>query len=165
MKHGIVGRIKEGNFRYHGWPSVCRDENGVLYAVCSGHRLGHVCPYGKNIMYISRNDGETWSCPIIVNDTALDDRDAGIVPMGNGRLLLSWFNLPRSFFLNQESALVRGRSSPRLLFFCVLLSIFIKKRKIREKFNNKLLIKVMCCAKIYLLRWVWRYFCREQPEF
>ena len=110
MKHGIVGRIKEGNFRYQGWPSVCRDENGVLYAVCSGHRLGHICPYGKNVMYISRNDGETWSCPIIVNDTALDDRDAGIVPMGNGRLLLSWFDLPRSYFLNQESMWVRGKS-------------------------------------------------------
>ncbi len=110
MKHGIVGRITTGHFRYQGWPSVCRDENGTLYAVCSGHRLAHVCPYGKNIMYVSRDDGETWSCPIIVNDTALDDRDAGIVSMGNGKMLLSWFNLPRSFFLNNEVGWIKGKT-------------------------------------------------------
>ncbi len=110
MKHGIVGRITEGNFRYQGWPSVCRDERGVLYAVCSGHRLAHICPFGKNLMYVSYDDGVTWSCPIIVNDTVLDDRDAGILSLGDGKMLLSWFDLPKSYFLDQEERLCNGRT-------------------------------------------------------
>ena len=98
MKFGIVGRIGDGVFRYQGWPTVCRDENGVLYAVSSGHRLSHVCPYGKNVLYISRDEGETWTPPIIINDTALDDRDGGITSLGDGKLLLTYFNHPREFY-------------------------------------------------------------------
>jgi hypothetical protein len=43
-------------------------------------------------MYISHDEGETWSAPIIVNDTHLDDRDAGLVCWGDGNIMLSWFN-------------------------------------------------------------------------
>ena len=102
MKQGLVGRRSEGLFRYQGWPTVAKDENGVLYAVCSGHRLGHICPFGKNFMYVSYDEGETWSSPILVNDTALDDRDAGILPLGNGKLLLTWFNHPPKFYRDNE---------------------------------------------------------------
>ncbi len=42
-KHGIVNRATNTFFEMQGWPSVCRDENGVLYAVASGMRMGHVC--------------------------------------------------------------------------------------------------------------------------
>lgn len=90
IEHGIVNR-KEGFFNYQGWPSVCKDENGVLYAVSSSFRAGHVCPFGKTVMYISRDDGKTWSIPMIINDTYMDDRDAGILYLGNGKLLVSWF--------------------------------------------------------------------------
>ena len=61
MKHGIVGRFTSGYFRYQGWPTVARAEDGTLYAACSGHRLDHVCPFGKNLMYVSHDDGKTWS--------------------------------------------------------------------------------------------------------
>lgn len=98
MKHGTVGRIKDGLFRYQGWPTVCSDENGVLYAVSSAYRLGHVCPCGKNALYVSMDDGESWSSPMIVNDTVLDDRDAGIVSLGNGKMILSYFNHPMEFY-------------------------------------------------------------------
>jgi hypothetical protein len=91
MKQGIIYRKTDGPFRYQAWPSVCCDENGVLYAVCSGHRVAHVCPFGKNLMFISCDGGDTWSPPIIVNDTRLDDRDAGITYLGNGKMLLSFF--------------------------------------------------------------------------
>ena len=102
MKNGVVGRTTDGFFRYQGWPTVARDEKGVLYAVSSGHRVGHVCPFGKNFLYISRDDGESWLGPIIANDDYMDDRDAGLVVWGDGQLLLSWFAHPREFYKSRE---------------------------------------------------------------
>lgn len=99
--HGIVNKKTGSIFDYQGWPSVCRDENGTLYAVASGFRLRHVCPFGKTVMYISRNDGETWSPPIVINDSYLDDRDAGIVYMGGGRLLVTWFAHPAKKYYDE----------------------------------------------------------------
>lgn len=96
-KHGIVSRLQGIMYNYQGWPSVARGDDGTLFAVASGYRIQHVCPFGKSVMYISKNEGETWSPPIIVNDTALDDRDAGIVNLGNGKLLLTWFIPAREY--------------------------------------------------------------------
>ncbi len=90
--HGIVNRVTETTFNYHGWPSVCRDARGTLYAAASGMRLGHVDPTGKNCMYVSFNEGKTWSPPIVVNDSYLDDRDTGIIAWGEGKMLMSFFN-------------------------------------------------------------------------
>ena len=90
-KNIIVSRKTDNIFKNHGWPSVCVDDRGVVYAVCSGHRLEHVCPAGKDLMFVSFNGGETWTRPIIVEDSYLDDRDAGIIYLGNGKLLMSWF--------------------------------------------------------------------------
>ncbi len=103
MKNGIVGRTTDGFFRYQGWSTVAKDEKGVVYAVSSGHRLAHVCPFGKNFLYISQDQGESWLGPIIANDTYMDDRDAGLVAWGNGQLLLSWFAHPREFYTGRES--------------------------------------------------------------
>lgn len=89
--HGIVNRVTHSVFSYQGWGTVARDENGTLYAVASSFRVSHICPFGKTAMYISKNEGKTWSPPIVINDTYLDDRDAGILYMGNGRMLVSWF--------------------------------------------------------------------------
>ena len=100
MTHGIIFRAEAGIFRYVGWPTVCRDENGVLYAACSGHRISHICPFGKNYLFKSFDGGTTWTNPIVINDTALDDRDAGIIPLGNGKMLMTYFNHPRSFYID-----------------------------------------------------------------
>ena len=97
----IVHRAVNTMFAYDGWPSVTVDENGVLYAVASSFRMQHICPFGKTAMYISRDGGKTWTPPIVVNDSYLDDRDAGILYMGNGRMLVTWFNHPASFYLKQ----------------------------------------------------------------
>ncbi|MBQ8741848.1 MAG: exo-alpha-sialidase [Clostridia bacterium] len=94
IKQGVVLRNNSGYFQFHGWPSACVDEKGTLYAVCSGQRIGHLCPTGKTLMGVSYDNGETWSSPIIVNDTELDDRDAGIISIGENELLLTWFNNP-----------------------------------------------------------------------
>lgn len=101
MKQGIIYRKPEGPFGFQAWPSVCCDENGVLYAVCSGNRMAHICPFGKNLMFVSRDGGETWSPPIIINDTWLDDRDAGITYLGNGKMIISYFCHPKDYYLNK----------------------------------------------------------------
>ncbi|MBQ4552035.1 MAG: hypothetical protein IJA59_03715, partial [Clostridia bacterium] len=71
-EHGVVHRVTGSVFAYQGWGTVARDEEGTLYAVASGFRVSHVCPFGKTCMYISKNDGKTWSPPIVINDTYLD---------------------------------------------------------------------------------------------
>ena len=77
--------------RYIGWPSVCRLKNGELMAVFSGDRDSHVCPWGKVQMIRSADDGETWSAPVTIANTTMDDRDAGIVQMPDGEIVVTWF--------------------------------------------------------------------------
>jgi Neuraminidase (sialidase) len=105
--YGVVGRRTGTLFAYHGWPSIARDENGVLYAVASGFRVSHVCPFGKTVLYISRDDGRTWTQPMVINDTYMDDRDAGIVYLGNGRLLVSWFTHPAEAYQKTYCELIQ----------------------------------------------------------
>ncbi len=97
-EHGIVCRT-EGTFGYYGWPSVARLGDGTIAAVASGPRLTHICPWGKDSIAFSHDEGETWSEPVVFQDSPLDDRDAGIVSLGGQNLLVSWFTLdPRQFW-------------------------------------------------------------------
>ena len=98
VTHGIVNRVTGSIFGYQAWGTVARDEEGTLYTVTSGFRVSHICPFGKTVMYISKNEGKTWSPPIVINDTYLDDRDAGIVSLGGGRLLVTWFTHPTDVY-------------------------------------------------------------------
>jgi hypothetical protein len=77
--------------RYIGWPTVCCRKNGELLAVFSGDRDEHVCPFGKVQMVRSKDQGMTWSPAVNISNTPLDDRDAGIVELPNGDLVVSWF--------------------------------------------------------------------------
>jgi len=79
---------------YIGWPTVARKDDGELLAVFSGDREAHWCPYGKTEMVRSRDDGETWSEPETINNTPLDDRDAGAIVLRSGAIVLSWFTSP-----------------------------------------------------------------------
>ena len=77
--------------RYIGWPSVCRAPNGDLLAVFSGDRDAHVCPWGKVQMVRSTDGGASWSTPVNICNTILDDRDAGIITLDDGSLVMAWF--------------------------------------------------------------------------
>ncbi len=77
--------------RYIGWPTVCVRKNGELLAVFSGDRDEHVCPWGKVQMIKSTDQGATWSPPVNIGNTPLDDRDGGIIELSNGDLVVSWF--------------------------------------------------------------------------
>ncbi|MBR2616599.1 MAG: exo-alpha-sialidase [Clostridia bacterium] len=92
MKHRIVSRIEAGPFRYQAWPTLVRAKNGTLFLGASGHRQGHFCPFGKNYLYISTDEGESWQGPIIINDSWLDDRDVGLLAWGESSLLMCTAN-------------------------------------------------------------------------
>ncbi|MBR4865396.1 MAG: exo-alpha-sialidase [Clostridia bacterium] len=108
-EHGIVHRATGSVFSYQGWGTVARDEEGTLYAVASGFRVSHICPFGKTCMYISKNEGKTWSPPIVINDTYLDDRDAGILYLGHGKMLVTWFTHSTHNYRNRyRDSIVHG---------------------------------------------------------
>lgn len=77
--------------RYIGWPTVGRLPDGTLLVVFSGDRDAHVDPFGKTFLIRSRDQGKTWSEPAAINDTPLDDRDAGICVCRDGTVVVSWF--------------------------------------------------------------------------
>ena len=92
VEHGILYRAPNNRFGYFGWPTITKLDDGRLIVVCSGFRMHHVCPFGKTVMFIGYENGKKWSPPIVINDTPLDDRDAGILNIGNNKLMLNFFN-------------------------------------------------------------------------
>jgi hypothetical protein len=76
---------------YIGWPTIGRTADGELMVVFSGERDTHVCPYGKTQLVRSRDAGGSWSPPETINNTPLDDRDAGILVTRSGVIVVSWF--------------------------------------------------------------------------
>jgi len=76
---------------YHGWPTVAKRQNGQLILVYSGGREAHICPFGRVEMMTSNDEGGWWTYPRILIDTAIDDRDAGVVETAKGTLLVTTF--------------------------------------------------------------------------
>jgi hypothetical protein len=81
--------------RYMAWPTIAATPGGDLLAVFSGDRDAHVCPFGKTFLIRSRDRGQTWSPPELVNNTPLDDRDAGLCVCRDGTVVVTWFTLYR----------------------------------------------------------------------
>jgi hypothetical protein len=94
-EHGVICSYPDDFFGYFGWPTVTRMDNGrgnsTLIVAASGLRNAHICPFGRTVICKSTDNGRTWTSPTVVNDLPLDDRDAGIISLGQNRLLLSWF--------------------------------------------------------------------------
>ena len=110
LSQGIVSRMNGSFFPYQAWPSACVDENGVVYAVCSGFRAGHLCPFGKTVLFRSRDGGRTWSLPVVVNDHFLDDRDPGILYLGKGKMLVTRATHPARNYENDYIDWIYGDS-------------------------------------------------------
>lgn len=83
---------------YQGWPTICKGDGDTLYAA-SSLRMGHVDPFGATAFYVSHDGGETWEGPRVINDTPVDDRDTGIVYLGDGKLLITYFTIGGDEFM------------------------------------------------------------------
>jgi len=90
--NSVVCGNEDGVFNYFAWPTVARLPGGDLAAVASGFRLKHICPFGKLVMCVSRDEGKTWGAPSVLIDTPLDDRDGGIAVSGNDVIVTSFNN-------------------------------------------------------------------------
>lgn len=89
---------------YFGWPTVTRLQNGNIAVVASGLRVRHICPFGKALMTVSDDDGQTYTSPAIVIDTPLDDRDGGILPFGESGVIVTSFNNSTNFQRGRKTA-------------------------------------------------------------
>ena len=108
-EHGVVSSFPDQFFGYYGWPTITRMDDGTLVAAASGLRTAHVCPFGRNVVLVSRDDGRSWTSPRVVNDSPLDDRDTGAVPVGENGLLLTWFTTDNRPQLKRAPAADRAR--------------------------------------------------------
>ena len=101
---------------YCGWPTLARTRKGRLLLVYSGGREEHVCPFGRVEMMHSDDGGKTWTWPRVLLDSAIDDRDAGVLETPKGTLLVTTFTslaYERSFRMTKplpEAKLRRWRA-------------------------------------------------------
>ena len=98
-EHGVVCSFADDFFGYFGWPTVAKFDDGTLAVAASGMRNEHVCPYGRNVICRSTDEGKTWTGVRVVNDSPLDDRDTGAVCVGGKEILLSWFTTDNRCYL------------------------------------------------------------------
>jgi len=76
--------------RYVAWPTIARKDS-ELFVVFSGDRDAHVSPDGKIQIIRSSDSGATWTDPVTVFDSPLNDSGgAGILLTKKGTLLVSW---------------------------------------------------------------------------
>ena len=86
----ITGTEREQ--RYFAWPSIAAAKDGSIVVGASGFRKRHIDPYGKAVIAVSRDGGQTYSAPRTVIDTCLDDRDVGLTAFGENGLIVTTFN-------------------------------------------------------------------------
>ena len=84
--------LSVNNGNYEAWSTVFRRQNGQLCLTFSGGRMRHICPFGRLEFMQSNDDGQTWSWPRVILDSAYDDRDGGIVETQSGTLIASTFS-------------------------------------------------------------------------
>lgn len=87
IKQGIVASRPK---QMYGWPGITRAANGDII-VAASERKSHMCPYGREVIIRSKDNGGSWSLPQEVYNSELDDRDANIITLKDGTLVLSWF--------------------------------------------------------------------------
>ena len=96
IKHGYVSPVQPQGQRYNAWPTVITLADGTLLAAWSGERLKHICPFGKALAARSADGGYTWETPYVIQNTPLDDRDAGLCEIAPGKILMTSFAAGRA---------------------------------------------------------------------
>ena len=92
IKHGFVSPKAKNHFRYNAWPTVITLHDGTLLAAWSGERMKHVCPFGRVLAARSVDGGHTWLPPYTIQASVTDDRDAGLLRVGDKVLMTSFTN-------------------------------------------------------------------------
>ncbi len=87
LEHGVLAARPE---QMYGWPGITRAANGDLIAAAS-ERKSHVCPFGREVVMRSSDNGRTWSLPMEVYNSFMDDRDSNLTTLQDGTIILSWF--------------------------------------------------------------------------
>lgn len=87
FEHGTVASRPD---QVYGWPGITRVE-GDHILVAASERKYHVDPVGREVVIHSYDGGKTWDLPLEVFDSELDDRDANLLTMADGTLVLTWF--------------------------------------------------------------------------
>lgn len=82
----------ESNTGYIGWPTIAKMTDGTLVVVSSCHRHTHIDAWGRTGLWKSHDNGQTWSQVEHINNTPLDDRDAGIIALPGNRMAVTWFS-------------------------------------------------------------------------
>ena len=92
LHKGQLSAPLQAKLNYNAWASIITLSDGTMMSVWSGDRQAHICPFGKVLASRSTDGGYTWAPPYPVQNTPLDDRDAGVVQSGNTVLLTSFNN-------------------------------------------------------------------------
>ncbi len=74
----------------YGWPGLTRAANGDLLLAASERKF-HCCPFGREVLARSTDNGRSWTLPLEIYNSELDDRDANLLTMPDGTIVLSWF--------------------------------------------------------------------------
>lgn len=93
----VIMSNPQGKHNYFAWPTAAKLQNGKIAVAASGFRVRHVCPFGKTVVAYSDDGGESYSEPVPVIDTVLDDRDGGITPFGSSSIVVTSFNNTTAF--------------------------------------------------------------------
>ena len=111
-KNFIICNKPYEKFGYFGWPSIAQQADGTIFVAASGYRYRHVCPWGRTVVCKSTDNGETWTEPAVINNTPLDDRDAGIISLGGQRLAVTWFTSNTLHYFRQYKNTQTGKWDP-----------------------------------------------------
>lgn len=87
IEEGIVASRPK---QVYAWPGITRAQNGDII-VASSERKSHMGPYGREVIIRSTDNGYSWHLPQEIYNCELDDRDANIITLKDGTLVLSWF--------------------------------------------------------------------------
>lgn len=108
--------ISKGNVTgvYQAVPDACRLKNGdivVVFYAGNNHvtfpnndfpKAGRIC------LVRSKDEGRTWSEPVVIYDDIDDNRDPHIVQLSDGSLICSFFSLK---FASKDSIILSGKDS------------------------------------------------------
>lgn len=88
IKQGIVASRPK---QMYAWPGITIAANGDII-IAASERKFHCCPYGREVIIRSKDNGESWSLPQEVYNSELDDRDANLLTLPDGTMILTFFS-------------------------------------------------------------------------